>query len=206
MLFQDSGTDRFFEGPIWQMTYDNAGKLVRKDALPGLKNAQLYTLTLYDFDRDGKLEFLGLGEPNLEHSAPLMVWDLQGNPLTKVDEKLGGSNNYIRSGFTRPGDQPPANILNSRVVAMDVDDDGKKEVLVVANNPLVGRLDFVVFYDGSIIVFKTEGATLVQAYKSGKIKYCLTDMQVQGKTLYLAGDEGQISNMSEGAGRIMWYE
>lgn len=206
MLFQDSGTDRFFEGPIWQMTYDNAGKLVRKDALPGLKNAQLYTLTLYDFDRDGKLEFLGLGEPNLEHSAPLMVWDLQGKPLTKVDEKLGGSNNYIRSGFTRPGDQPPANILNSRVVVMDVDDDGKKEVLVVANNPLVGRLDFVVFYDGSIIVFKTEGATLVQAYKSGKIKYCLTDMQVQGKTLYLAGNEGQISNMSEGAGRIMWYE
>jgi hypothetical protein len=135
-----------------------------------------------------------------------MAWDLQGNPLTKVDEKLGGSNNYIRSGFTRPGDQPPANILNSRVVVMDVDDDGKKEVLVVANNPLVGRLDFVVFYDGSIIVFKTEGATLVQAYKSGKIKYCLTDMQVQGKTLYLAGNEGQISNMSEGAGRIMWYE
>jgi len=206
VLFQDSGTDRFFEGPIWQMTYDNAGKLVRKDALPGLKNAQLYTLTLYDFDRDGKLEFLGLGEPNLEHSAPLIVWDLQGKPLTKVDEKLGGSNNYIRSGFTRPGDQPPANILNSRVVVMDVDDDGKKEVLVVANNPLVGRLDFVVFYDGSIIVFKTEGATLVQAYKSGKIKYCLTDMQVQGKTLYLAGNEGQISNMSEGAGRIMWYE
>jgi hypothetical protein len=206
VLFQDSGVDRFFEGPIWQMTYDNAGKLVRKDALPGLKNAQLYTLTLYDFDRDGKLEFLGLGEPDLEHSAPLMVWDLQGKPLTKVDEKLGGSNNYIRSGFVRAGDQPPANIVNSRVVVMDVDDDGKKEVLVVANNPLVGRLDFVVYYDGSIIAFKTEGATLVQAYKSGKIKYCLTDMQVQGKTLYLAGNEGQISNMSEGAGRIMWYE
>jgi hypothetical protein len=206
VLFQDSGVDRFFEGPIWQMTYDNAGKLVRKDALPGLKNAQIYTLTLYDFDRDGKLEFLGLGEPDLEHSAPLMVWDLQGKPLTKVDEKLGGSNNYIRSGFTRPGDQPPANLVNSRVVVMDVDDDGKKEVLVVANNPLVGRLDFVVYYDGSIIAFKTEGATLVQAYKSGKIKYCLTDMQVQGKTLYISGQEGQISNMSEGAGRIMWYE
>lgn len=206
VLFQDSGVDRFFEGPIWQMTYDNAGKLVRKDALPGLKNAQIYTLTLYDFDRDGKLEFLGLGEPDLEHSSPLVVWDLQGKPLTKVDEKLGGSNNYIRSGFVRAGDQPPANIVNSRVVVMDVDDDGKKEVLVVANNPLVGRLDFVVYYDGSIIAFKTEGATLVQAYKSGKIKYCLTDMQVQGKTLYLAGDEGQISNMSEGAGRIMWYE
>jgi hypothetical protein len=206
VIFQNSGMDRFFDGPIWQMDYDNAGKLVRKEALPGLKNAQIYTLTLFDFNRDGKLEYLGLGEPNLEHSAPLVAWDMQGNPLTTVDEKLGGSSNYIRSGFTRPDDQPPANIVNSRIIAMDVDDDGKKEVLVVANNPLVGRLDFVVYYDGSIIVLKTEGAALVQAYKSGKIKYCLTDMQVQDKTLYISGQEGQISNMSEGAGRIMWYE
>ena len=89
---------------------------------------------------------------------------------------------------------------------MDVDDDGKKEILVVANNPVAGRIDFVLYYDGSIIVFKPEGASLVQAYKTGKIKYCLTDMQVQDKTLYVSGDEGQISNMSEGAGRIMWFE
>jgi hypothetical protein len=31
-------------------------------------------------------------------------------------------------------------------------------------------------------------------------------MQVYGKTLYLACEEGKISNMSEGAGRILWYE
>jgi hypothetical protein len=206
VLFQNSAIPNFFDGPIWQMTYDHAGKLVCKEVLPGLKNAQIYTLTLYDFNRDGKLEFLGLGQPNLEHSSPLLVWDQQGNPLTVVDEKLGGTNNYIRSGFTRPDDQPPANLVNSRIVAMDVDDDGKKEILVVANNTLAGELDFVAYYDGSVVVFKPEGATLVQAYKSGKIRFCLTDMQVQGKTLYLAGEEGQISNMSEGAGRIMWYE
>ena len=206
VIFQNSGMDRFFDGPIWQMDYDNAGKLVRKDALPGLKNVQIYTLTLFDFNRDGKLEYLGLGEPNLEHSAPLVAWDMQGNPVTTVDEKLGGTNNFIRSGFTRPDDQPPANLVNSRIIAMDVDDDGKKEVLVVANNPLAGRIDLVMYYDGSIIVFKTEGGALVQAYKSGKIKYCLTDMQLQDKTLYISGEEGQFSNMSDGAGRIMWYE
>jgi hypothetical protein len=198
--------DAFFEGPIWQMDYDNAGKLVRKEALPGLKGAQIHTLTLFDFNRDGRTEYLGLGAPNLEHSAPLVAWDMQGNPIARVDEKLGGTNNYVRSGKTNPDDQPPPNLVNSRVIAMDVDDDGKKEVLVVANNPLVGRLDFVIYYDGSIVVFKTEGASLVQAYRSGKIKYCLTDMQVQDKTLYISGEEGQISSLTEGAGRIMWYE
>ncbi len=206
VIFQNSGMDAFFEGPIWQMEYDNAGKLVRKEALPGLKGAQIHTLTLFDFNRDGRTEYLGLGAPNLEHSAPLVAWDMQGNPIARVDEKLGGTNNYVRSGKTNPDDQPPPNLVNSRVIAMDVDDDGKKEVLVVANNPLVGRLDFVIYYDGSIVVFKAEGASLVQAYRSGKIKYCLTDMQVQDKTLYISGEEGQISSLTEGAGRIMWYE
>jgi hypothetical protein len=206
VIFQDSAIDRFFDGPIWRMAYDKAGKLVRKEVLPGLVHAQFYTLTLFDVYRNGKLEFLGLGQPNLEHSAPLVLWDTEGQVLTQVDEKLGGTDNYIRSGMHDPSNQPPANLLNSRIVAMDVDDDGKKEILVIANNPLVGRLDFVVYYDGNIVVFKPEGAGLVQAYKSGKIKNCLTDMQVHDKTLYLATEEGQISNMSEGAGRILWYE
>jgi hypothetical protein len=206
VIFQDSAIDRFFVGPIYRMAYDNAGKLVRKDALPGLTHAQFYTLTLFDVYRNGRVEFLGLGEPSLEHSAPLVVWDSQGQALTQVDEKLGGTDNYIRSGWHEPSDPPPANLLNSRIVAMDVDDDGKKEILVIANNPMAGRTDFVIYYDGNIVVFKPEGASLVQAYKSGKIKYCLTDMQVHDKTLYVSGEEGQFSNLSEGKGRIMWYE
>ncbi len=206
VIFQNSAVERFFDGPIWAMDYDNAGKLVRKEALPGLKNAQIYTLTLFDYNRDGKPEYLGLGQPNLDHSAPLMAWDLKGEPLAKVDEKLGGTNNYIRSGPTKPDDQPPPNLVNSRIVAMDVDDDGKKEILVVANNPLASRIDFVIYYDGSIVVFKPEGASLVQAYKTGKIKYGLTDMQVYGDTLYISGAEAEITNLEEGAGRILWFE
>ena len=207
LIFQNSAIGKFFDGPIYQMAYDSAGKLVRKDALPGLNNAQFYTLTLFDYNHDGRLKYLGLGKSDLEHSAPLVVWDMQGNELTKVNEKLGGTDNYIRTGGEMiPEAQPPAQLVNSRIVAMDVDDDGKKEVLVVANNPLIGRLDFVVYYDGNIVVFKPEGSSLVQAYKSGKIRYCLTDMQVYGKTLYLACEEGKLSNMSEGAGRILWYE
>jgi hypothetical protein len=87
-----------------------------------------------------------------------------------------------------------------------VDGDGKKEILVIANNPLVGKLDFVIYYDGSIIALKTEGSSLVQAYKSGKIRYCLTDMQVYGETLYISAAEAEITNLEEGAGRILWYE
>jgi hypothetical protein len=131
---------------------------------------------------------------------------MEGNPVAKLDEKLGGTNNYIRSGKKNPDDQPPANLVNGKIAVMDVDNDGKKEILAVANNPLIGRLDFVIYYDGHVIALKTEGGSLVQAYKSGKMKYCLTDMRVFGETLYIAAAEGEITNIEEGAGRIMWYE
>jgi len=206
LLFQDSGIDEFFMGKIWEMGYGQAGKLARRDPLPGMKGAQFYTLTLFDYDRNGKSEYIGLGQPHLDHSAPLEVWAMDGTPVAKFDEKLGGTNNYIRSGETKPDAQPPPNMVNSKIVVMDVDNDGKKEILVIVNNPLIGWLDFVIYYDGHVVALKTEGGGLVQAYKSGKIKYCLTDMQVYGETLYVAGAEAEITNLVEGAGRIMWYE
>jgi hypothetical protein len=206
LISQDSGIDNFFMGKIWQMGYDQGGKLVRRDPLPEMKGAQFYTLTLFDYDRDGKSEYLGLGQPSLDHSAPLDVWNVLGNPVARFDEKLGGTNNYIRAGKRNPDDQPPANLVNGKIAVLDLDGDGKKEILVVSNNPLTGKIDFVIYYDGSIIALKTEGSSLVQAYKSGKIKYCLTDMQIYGETLYLAGAEGEIANFGEGAGRIMWFE
>jgi hypothetical protein len=206
LIFQDSGLDNFFVGKIWQMGYDQGGKLVRRNPLPEMKGAQFYTLTLFDYDRDGRSEYVALGEPRLDHSAPLGIWDLQGQPLAKLDEQLGGTNNYIRSGNTNPGAQPPAKLLNSKIAVMDVDNDGKKEILIVANNPLAGKIDLVIYYDGSVVVCKAEGGSLVQAYKSGKIKFCLTDIAVHGNTLYVAGDEAEVSNIVEGKGRIMWYE
>jgi hypothetical protein len=204
LIFQASGVDNFFTGKIYQMGYDQGGKLVRRDPLPDMK-AQFYTLTLFDYDRNGKPEYVALGAQRLDHTAPVQIWDLEGNLMTKLDEDLGGTNNYIRSG-RMSDDLPPAYLINSRIVAMDVDNDGKKEILVAANNPMIGKIDLIIYYDGSVVAFKTEGGSLVQAYKSGKIKLCLTDMQVYGKTLYVAADEGEFLNFGEGKGRIMWYE
>ena len=205
LIYQGTAVDMFYTGKIYEMGYNQEGKLVRKDALPDLTGAQFYTLTLYDVDNNGTPEYLGLGKPRMDQTAPIMIWDLAGTPLFRGDE-IGGTNNYLRVGKTNPDDQPPVMSMNSKLVVMDVDEDGKKEILAVANNPLVSRIDFVLFYDGSVVAYKPEGAALVQTYKSGKIKYCLTDMAVHGKTLYVAGDEGEVLNIAEGKGRIMWYE
>jgi hypothetical protein len=206
LIFQDSGIDNFFMGKIWQMVYDQGGKLVRKEPLLEMKGAQFYTLTLFDYDRDGKSEYLALGESALDHSSPIAVWNIQGSQVAKLDDKFGGTNNYIRTGKRNPDEQPPANLVNGKIAVMDVDNDGKKEILVIANNPLAGRIDFVMYYDGSVVALKTEGSSLAHAYKSGKMKYCLTDMRVFGETLYISAAEAEITNLEEGAGRILWYE
>ena len=205
LIYQGSAIDMFWTGKIYEMGYDQGGKLVRKEPLPELKDAQFYTLALYDIDNNGTPEYLGLGKPRMDQTAPIMVWDPEGKALFRGDE-IGGTNNYLRVGMAYPGDLPPVMAMNTKLVVMDVDDDGKNEILAVANNPVVSRIDFALYYDGSVVVFKPEGTNLVQAYKSGKIRFCLTDLAVHGKTLYVAGDQGEMLNIGDGKGRIMWYE
>jgi len=84
-----------------------------------------------------------------------------GNAPFQSDE-IGGPTITLRVGKTNPDDMPPVMSMNSKLVVMDVDEDGKKEILAVANNPVVSRIDFVLFYDGSVVAYKPEGATLVQ--------------------------------------------
>lgn len=207
LLFQDSAAGRFFRGEIFAMAWDpHSKRLIKKDPLPPMKGAQLYTLALYAFDRDGKPGFLGLGEPNMAEEAFIHVWDMGGNVLAKGTEPLGGTNNAIRYGTANPGDLPPRITFNSRLVVMDVDNDGKKEILASANSALTRRMDFWHYVDGTVVAFKSDGGALVQAYKSGKINYCLMDAQVYGERLYLAAQEGEIQKITEGAGRIIWFE
>lgn len=205
LLFQDSAVDNFFTGKIFTMGFDR-GTLVKKDPLPDLKGVQLYTLALYDYDRDGKPDLVGLGERSILEESFIHIWDLQGNLLAKANEPVGGTNNAIRYGRHNPDDQPPRILFNSKIVTMDVDGDGKKEILTASNGALTKRMDFWLYLDGNVVAYKPEGGALVQSYKSGKMKYCLTDMQVYGERLYLAAQEGEALNFTEGAGRIIWFE
>ena len=205
LIYQNSSVGRFYSGKIYTMAYDQ-DRLVRKDPLPELKGAQFYTLCLYDFDRNGEADFLGLGEASLIEESFIHVWDTEGNILAKGNEPVGGTNNAIRHGDADPDDQSPRISFNSGLGAMDVDKDGQKEIVAVANNPMTRRLDFWLYLDGNVVAFKPEGGNLVQAYKSGKINYCLTDLRVSGERLYISAQEGQVATFSEGAGRIMWFE
>jgi TolB-like protein len=206
LLFQDSGFDQIFMGTLWFASYQN-GVLTKKEAIPGLGDAQLYTLTLYDVDKDGTLEFIGLGRPDLYEESPICIWDEKGNVLFQSSQKVGGTNNAIRSGPpVRPDEQPPRVSFNSRVVVADVEKNGKKDLLAVSNIPITKYLDFWLYEKGSLIAYEIQSRSLTELYKSRNIPYCITDMQVDGQTIFLACSKGDIFKFGEGSGRIMWFE
>jgi hypothetical protein len=184
------------------MNYEKEGKLKKGQKLPKLRGVQFNTLALFDLDRDGDPEFLGLGE-----DSRLQVWDKQGKILWSGDKRLGGTNNAIRLGSAHPGDPPPRIPFNSRLLITDIDGDGTKEILAIKNIPLVEHLlNFKVFIKSNLIAYRIEGTSLFPAWTTGNIDYCLTDMQVQGQSLFLAAQKGKISNIGKKSGLIMWFE
>ena len=202
LLFQDSAVNEFFNGSIYVMNYDKEGKLTKGEQLPKLKGAQFYTLVSFDIDQDGNPEWLGLGD-----ESRLYVWDKQGEVLWSGDKHLGGTNNAIGIGDSEPGEPPPRIAFNSRLLITDIDGDGKREILAIINIPLVEHLrHFKVYTKSLLIVYRIEGQRLSPAWTTGNIDWCLTDMQVQGQTLFLAAQKGKIANVGKESGQIMWFE
>jgi len=207
LLFQNSKVDEFFSGRIYKMDYENEGKLIKKERLPKIKGAQFYTLAIFDIDKDGEPEWIGLGEPDLEEQSNVYVWDKQGEVLWRGDKHLGGTNNAIALGDAEPGEPPPRIAFNTRLLVVDIDGDGKREVLAIKNIPLVEHvLHFKVYKKSFLIVYRIEGQRLSPAWTTRDIDWCLTDMQVQGQTLFLAAQKGKILNVGKESSQIMWFE
>ena len=203
LLFQDSRVDEFFSGRIYGMKYGEGGKLIKGEKLPELEGVQFYTLALFDTDKDGDSEWIGLGD-----ESRLYVWDKQGEVLWRGDKHLGGTNNAIALGNAEPGEPPPRIAFNSRPLITDIDGDGKREILAIKNIPLIEHVaNFKVYTKSLLIVYRIEeGQRLSPAWTTGDIDWCLTDMQAQGQTLFLAAQKGKVSNIGKGSSQIMWFE
>jgi hypothetical protein len=203
LLFQNSTVTNFFSGDIYNMDYRGGDTLSRSEELSTPRAVQFYALTRYDLDGDGNYEWLGLRD-----DERLYVWDENGEVLWKGDEQIGGTNNAISIGEPRgPGYDPPRVPMNSRLLITDIDGDGKGEVLATKNIPLVKYVkDLKVYFKSHLIAFRIEGTSLVPAWTTRQIDYCLVDIQAAGPALFLAGQKPKVTAFGEGSGLIMWFE
>jgi hypothetical protein len=203
LLYQNSKLNEFFSGPIEIVTIDKKGKLTTGQELPELKGVEFYTLTLFDLERDGSPEWLGLGA-----NSRFYVWDEQGEAHWVSEEKLSGTNNEIRLGTgRRPDDLLPWIALDSEPLISDIDGDGNEEVLVIENIPMIKHLvQFKVYNKANVIAYRIEGTQLIPAWSTATIDYCLTGIKAEGRALFLAAHKAKISNIGRGSGLIMWFE
>jgi hypothetical protein len=206
LLFQESKGKYPFTGTIYTMQYNKDNKLERKEPLKDLENVQFCTLMIIDINKDGKMEYVGL-----DNNSLLCVWDINGEFLWKSKDEMGGTNNYLKQEASfrpgQPGDAGYAIPLNSRLVVMDIDRDGQNEIICARNIP---SLDFLqnwkTYTKGNIFVYKIDSKNLVSAWISEEIGFCINDIQTDGWTLYLAGQEKQALTIFKGTSRIMWFE
>jgi hypothetical protein len=206
LIFQDSSVLHIHDGDLWLMEASSGFSLNKQESLPFLRKTQIYTLILSDFSRSGVPEFVCLGEPRMDGTARIQSWNMSGQMNWETQERVGGTNNAIDL-FVRGQGNPPLRVaFNPRLTTMDVDGDGKKEVLVANNELLIGHLDFMHYVDGRLVAFKYEGGRLVEGYKSRKVGYCITDIQFTGETLFISAQKPQLSRLSEGSSRIIWFE
>ena len=67
-------------------------------------------------------------------------------------------------------------------------------------------VEFKVFNESNLIAYRIDGTSLIPTWTTRDINYCLTDMQAEGKTLFLAAQKGKISDLMKGSSRIMWFD
>jgi hypothetical protein len=208
LLFQDSKVGEFFSGRIYGMKYSEGGKLTKGEKLPELEGGQFYTLALFDLDKDQEAEWIGLGEPNLVGESNLSVWDSAGAIIWRGKKGLGGTNNAIRlEEEIVEGDLPPTITFNSRLVIADIDGDGEKDIVAIKNiNPVKYLQNVKLYTKANLIVYRREGLSLSPAWTTRDIDWCVTDITVQGNTLFLAAQKSKISNIGKGSSQIMWFE
>jgi hypothetical protein len=203
LVFQNSNVGEYFSGPLHEVGYRADGKLEIGRKIPGLADVRIYSLARADLDGNGVPEWIGVGK-----DKRLTLWGPDGAELWRGSTRMSGTNNTIHAGETTgPGDTPPSVEFDPRVVVTDLDEDGSYEVLAVRNVPVSERvMEFLLYLKSKITGYRMEGGRLVTAWNTREIPYCLTDLKVYDGTIYLSAEEGKFDKITEGSGRILWFD
>jgi hypothetical protein len=203
LVFQSSKVAEYISGPLHDATFRADGKLGIGQKIPGLAHARLYSLAKADLDGNGVPEWIGVGK-----DKRMTLWGPDGAELWRGSTRVSGTNNIILAGETTgSGDTPPSVEFDPRVVVTDLDEDGKYEVFVVRNIPVSERIiEFLLYFKATITGYRMEGGRLVSAWKTREIPYCLTDLKVHDGTIYISAEEAKFDKITEGSGRILWFD
>lgn len=160
-----------FRGDLYEMVWAQGAYVPEKKILY-LKQNNLMGLTIGDVMNDDRHMVVAYNQGDR-----LQVIDPAGKVEWKDNEYLGGSMLYFLLPKAGREETEKPQYLPTRVRIGDIDEDGKKEVIVIKNQDIAGRRleGFRKFKNGRIMVLSWDGIGLSRMWMTRKVSGYISD-------------------------------
>ncbi len=182
LLGQKMGPEESFSGSIYQFSWKGK-RFARGKKLKLPKNISLFGLAIADITGDGGEKIL-----KFDHADRLRVLSIDGKDLLyRTPSNYGGSNTFFdRESVPEIGRRDGTEVgkrvyLQGRIVVLDLDGDGRMEVIVNKNHFSSGRLlKRVRLYDkAQVYDLVWDGMMLAENWRTREMPGYIADYQVK---------------------------
>ena len=200
LLGQGYGLDKPFNTPIYEMVWRD-GKYVSDQIMKIPLGLSIYGLIIDNLGIGGSekiialddLDYLYITEKTTKTLGRLTSIGFTTNELIwKSDDVYGGSNNYIENIENKfnptDSDKERNAYANLRILTLDTNKDGKKEIIIVKNLSSSGRIfkHLKLFTASEIYNLEWDGMGMAENWHTKKINgyvadYCIKDIDNDGK-------------------------
>lgn len=200
LLGQDYGFDKPFSTPIYEMIWKD-GKYVPDQKMQIPLGLSIYGLAIDDLGISGgekilaldELDYLYIIDKTTKTLGQLTSFGFASDKLIwKSDEVFGGSNNYLENIENKANptdnDKEKYGYANLRILTLDTNKDGKKEIIIVKNLSSSGRIfkKLKLFTSSEIYNLEWDGMGMAENWRTKKINgyvadYAIKDVDNDGK-------------------------
>ncbi len=193
LLGQEYGMDKPFDAPIFEMVWRD-GKYVAEQKMKIPFGLSIYGLTIDDVGIGGSekiialddLDYLYITEKTTKSLGCLTSIGFTSDELIwKSDDVYGGSNNYFenieRKSSPTDSDKERYAYANLRILTLDTNKDGKKEIIIVKNLSSSGRIfkKLKLFTASEIYDLEWDGMGMTENWRTKKINGCVVDYSIK---------------------------
>ena len=175
---EGAGLKKMFSGGVYEMKWRN-GRYEPGQKIKLPKDATVYGFTFGDVLNDGKEMLIQFNPYDY-----VRVLDGNGNDVWESPDKYGGSTVYVEyptDNTSFRGTQVMKRVyLKQRIIAADLNENGKEELVLIKNEDVSGRvLKYTrVFKTGCVEGFEWDGKGFTRVWKSKEFTEYISDYTV----------------------------